>query len=116
MTYIINPWLFYWIDIVDAIKYASLILAILAGIAVFVSIVCWYDAYDDDMGKVAKRFVKIFGVVSIVLFVLFLVIPSQKTCIKMLIAKQITIENATWTVDSLKSMVDYIVDAVQGIK
>ena len=116
MTYIINPWIFYWIELADAIKCISLAFALLTGVAFCVSIACWYDIGDDEEGKVAKRLAKISGVASVVLFILFLVIPSQKTCMQMLIAKQMTIENATWTVDSLKSVVDYIVDAMKELK
>ena len=48
------------------------------------------------------------------LFLIF--VPSKETLIEMMVAKQATYENATWTVDALKSAVDYVVQAIQSLK
>lgn len=41
---------------------------------------------------------------------------AKDALIEMMIAKQATYENATWTLDALKSAVDYVVQAIQSLK
>ena len=51
-----------------------------------------------------------------VCLVLTIFVPSKSTMIEMMIAKYATYENADWTVESLKSVVDYIVEAFKAVK
>jgi hypothetical protein len=43
-------------------------------------------------------------------------LPSDDTLIEMMIAKQATYDNAQWTLETLKSAVDYIVNAIKSVK
>ena len=104
MTYIINPWMFYFISLSDTLKWALGIFAIIAIIASFF-------IYDDKNVKLAKR-VFIAGCVSIIIW---LFIPSKDTCYKMLIASQVTTENIENAKETVKDVVDYIIEAAENI-
>ena len=55
-------------------------------------------------------------VATIVFGLIVIFAPSKQTMIEMLVAKYATVDNAEWTADALKSLVDYIVQAAQAIK
>jgi len=57
------------------------------------------------------------SVVSCVrVFVGVIFIPSRNTMLEMQIARYATYENAEWTVETIKSAVDYIVQAIGSLK
>ena len=128
MNYIINPSWFYWLGVVNSMRgfmLAAFIVAIivigvaLIGIPVNVKLIQDYPSVSDDERKTVRFFTKALKVaigvcVASVLFLVF--VPSKETLIEMMIAKQATYENATWTVDALKSAVDYVVQAIQSLK
>lgn len=128
MNYIINPSWFYWLGVVNSMRgfmLAAFIVAIivigasLIVIPVNVKLIQDYPSVSDDERKVVRFFTKALKVsigVCIVggLFLIF--VPSKETLIEMMVAKQATYENATWTVDALKSAVDYVVQAIQSLK
>lgn len=128
MNYIINPSWFYWLGVVDSMRgfmIAAFIVAIiiigvsLIVIPVNVKLIQNYPSISDDERKAVRFFTKALKVAIGVCIVagLFLVfVPSKETLIEMMVAKQATYENATETVDALKSAVDYVVQAIQSLK
>lgn len=128
MNYIINPSWFYWLGVVKSMRGFMLAAFIVAIIVVGVSLIVIpvnvkliqdYPSISDDERKVVRFFTKALkvGIGVCVVAALFLVfVPSKDTLIEMMIAKQATYENATWTVDTLKSAVDYVVQAIQSLK
>ena len=128
MNYIINPSWFYWLGVVNSMRcfmLAAFIVAIIViGVALIVipvnvKLIQDYPSVSDDERKTVRFFTKALKVaigvcVASVLFLVF--VPSKETLIEMMIAKQATYENATWTVDALKSAVDYVVQAIQSLK
>lgn len=128
MNYIINPSWFYWLGVVNSMRGFMIAAFIVAIIIVGVSLIIIpvevkmiqnFPTICDDERKMVRFFTKALKI-SIgvcILAVLFLVfVPSKDTLIEMMIAKQATYENATWTVDALKSAVDYVVQAIQSLK
>ena len=128
MNYIINPSWFYWLGVVNSMRgfmlAAFIVAIIIVGVALIVipvnvKLIQDYPSISDDERKVVRFFTKALKV-SIGVFIvagLFLVfVPSKETLIEMMIAKQATYENATWTVDALKNAVDYVVQAIQSLK
>lgn len=101
--YIINPWTFYLISLADSFKWASGIVAI---IALIVSIF----SYEDDV-----RLAKILFAIACISCVICLLIPSQNVCYKMLVASQVTTENINNTKETIKNIVDYIIEASKNI-
>ena len=128
MNYIINPSWFYWLGVVNSMRgfmLAAFIVAIIViGVALIlitwnVSMIREFPSLSDDERKNVRFFTKALKVaigvcVASGLFLVF--VPSKETLIEMMIAKQATYENATWTVDALKSAVDYVVQAIQSMK
>lgn len=127
MNYIINPSWFYWISVVDGIKSAVFAFLVSAFVVDFVFILLFlvhknagfgFGEHDSD-NIAAKALIKPIKIASIALFVLIvfsILIPTKNTLIEMMIAKQATYENAQWTLETLKSAVDYIVNAIKSVK
>ena len=128
MNYIINPSWFYWLGVVNSMRGfmldAFIVALIIVGVALIVipvnvKLIQDYPSISDDERKVVRFFTKALKVsigVCIVAVLFLVFVPSKETLIEMMIAKQATYENATWTVDALKSAVDYIVQAIQILK
>ena len=128
MNYIINPSWFYWLGVVNSMRsfmIAAFVIAIIViGVALIiipveVKMIQDFPTMCADERKAVIFFTKVLKIAIGVCIVagLFLVfVPSKETLIEMMIAKQATYENATWTVDALKSAVDYVVQAIQSLK
>lgn len=128
MNYIINPSWFYWLGVVESMRgfmLAAFIVSIvvigaaLIIIPVDVKMIQDYPNMCDFEKKTVRFFTKALKVAIGVLVITGLAlvfVPSKETLIEMMIAKQATYENATWTVDALKSAVDYVVQAIQSLK
>lgn len=116
MTYLIDPKVFYWINVLDTLGTVMAVCAILGGIS---SIVIWitYWTYCEDEGEDYLKGLRITVlVVTVVGIVASVFIPNKETLIAMLVAKTATVENVGWTVDTLKEAVNYIVEAIAKIK
>lgn len=116
--YIIDPMTFYWIHAIDT---AHLIVALcfgFSGVAAFVLLGAWLGdwACDYDTSMNCKKWFKRMSAIMVVFGLALVFIPNRTTMIEMLIAKSATVENAEWTVDALKSAVDYIVEAMKSVK
>ena len=120
MQPIINPWLFYLIDVLDSMKIVIWILLIIAviGGAVLIGKYCYNLEYDEPeephmlaMYKWVKRCI-IITTISII-FILF--IPAKKTSYTMLIMDNITPNNITAAGEPITDTVDYIVDKVDQL-
>lgn len=128
MNYIINPSWFYWLGVVNSMRGfmlgAFIVAIIIVGVSLIiipvnVKLIQDCPSISDDEIKAVRFFTKALkvGIGVCVVAALFLVfVPSKDTLIEMMIAKQATYENATWTVDALKNAVDYVVQAIQSLK
>ena len=127
MNYIINPSLFYWINVVDGLRTAFTAASIVfsgAEIIMMVLAVCCYHAgkdygEDDSDYKTAKALVKpiiITGIITVVSIIAAIFIPSREALIEMQVAKFATYENAEFVVDAVKSAIEYIINAIQSLK
>lgn len=128
MNYIINPSWFYWLGVVNSMRgfmlAAFIVAIIIVGVALIVIpwntyIIREFPRVSDDERKTLQFFTKALKIaigVCIVTALFLVFVPSKDTLIEMMIAKQATYENATWTVDALKSAVDYVVQAIQSLK
>lgn len=128
MNYIINPSWFYWLGVVQSMRgfmLAAFIVAIIVvGVALIViplelKIIQDFPTMCADERKAVMLFTKALKIsigVCIVSALFLIFVPSKDTLIEMMIAKQATYENATWTLDALKSAVDYVVQAIQSLK
>ena len=128
MNYIINPSWFYWLGVVESMNHfmvAAFIVSIVVVVAsaiiipMNISMIREFPDFSDDERKTVQFFTKALKIAIGVLVISGLVlmfVPSKETLIEMMIAKQATYENATWTLDALKSAVDYVIQAMQSLK
>ena len=128
MNYIINPRWFYWLGVVESMRYFMIAAFIISIAAIIVAIVIVpvdirmirdFPDMSDDERKSVQFFTKVLKAAIWALVIsglILLFVPSKETLIEMMIAKQATYENATWTLDTLKSAVDYVIKAIQSLK
>lgn len=126
MDYIIDPYWFYWIHVADRLRSALLAVSAVLGIGILTWVIVeigtafeWGDAeyYKHEIAtrNKTRKFV-IFALAPFLASVVGLIfIPSKAVLYEMMIAKFATHENAEWTLDALKSAVDYIVNAISQI-
>lgn len=123
-NYIINPQVFYWINVLSILQ---TIFAVIGGVfttAFLCLVIGWiYNAaqakngYEDneEYMKVCRTWAIITGIIGFVLITVSIFIPGRTTSIEMLIAKTATFDNVNWSVQQVKDIVDYIVHAIKGI-
>lgn len=118
MNYIINPSWFYWLNMVGSLREVSLGLAIAAAIiALILGLLVITDClYDEDLTKRCCRLLKGLAIFTGIMVLLFVFLPSKNTLIEMQVARFATHENAEWTVDAIKSAVDYIIEAIKAAR
>ena len=123
MNYIINPAWFYWMSVASGIKMVVLVVAIFmlfpcVGFFINACVEAEYgcDGFEDDDAKRSIKESSKWLTICIILFVVFAFVPSKDTLIEMQVAKLATYENATWTLETVKSAVDYIVEAIKSMK
>ena len=121
MNYIINPAVFYFLHIVNGLRLAigiAICLSITASIVCFIMWVTTVDCsgMDDEDAKTEFKILKKALVFVAVFTIALIVIPSKNTLIEIQIAKYATYDNASWTLETIKSAVDYIVEAIKSIK
>lgn len=112
MKPIINPWLFYLVDMIGSFQILSILIALLIIISFAIEIIKYDEAMDElDKVKVIKTFKKKVIVIALLItFAIFL--PSKETCYKMMIASQITDNNIQNAEDVVKDSVDYIFEKI----
>lgn len=117
MSYYINPWWFYWARVSSAFKgLATAGAAICAFFTVVVFALVCSNSFDEEDKETAKRSVPVLLALTLLLTLAAVFIPSRDTLLEMQIARLVTKENVAGTVDSIKTVVDYVVDAVKSLK
>lgn len=124
--YIINPSWFYLLHVIGWLRFLLGLTCALAAIALIIATIVriihycdTVDREDDDdirIGKLLNKCLKISAIITFVTMIALIFLPSKQTLIEMQIARYATHENAEWTVEAVKSAVDYIVEAVNSIK
>lgn len=117
MSYYINPWWFYWARVSSTFKGLSIAGAALCAFftIVVIGLVC-SDSYDEEDKETAKRSIPALLALTLLLTLAAVFIPNRDTLIEMQIARLATSENVAGAVDSIKTVVDYVIDAVKSLK
>ena len=121
MTPVISPWVFYLMPICDSIRFFGMIIGVLSLIGfllVFIGdCVSEADGFDDeDFGRVMKRLEKILSRIAIIALVLSILVPSEKTLTKMLIAQNVTYERVETATDTVQSVYEDIMGLFEEVK
>lgn len=120
MDYIINPWWFYFVSVLNTMHF----LACAGAIASVFSLGLIVFTYDEmkkmfEIAKITKR-MKQLGVLSVVFLTLTIFIPSEQTMTQMMIANVLTTENiksgTDFTQEQIGKLVDKIADAAIKVK
>lgn len=120
MDYIINPWWFYLVSVLNTMHF----LACAGAIASVFSLGLIVFTYDEmkkmfEIAKITKR-MKQLGVLSVVFLTLTIFIPSEQTMTQMMIANVLTTENiksgTDFTQYQIGKLVDKIADAAIRVK
>ena len=102
MEPVISPWVFYLIDSANGLKLGAFIFGIIIGFILFCyGILSFGDADSKEEEKSAKMKMKTGITICIIGIVLFLIVPSSDTVMKMVIAKNVTYD----AVDAAKDVV-----------
>lgn len=112
MNYIINPWVFYLLNVLDNIVGWGIGLLFTLATVYVVYILVWTLAfYESDKEKYPSplALLKKWKIPLIL-------IPSQETCYKMMIASQVTTEHIADAKETIREVADYIVESAKEIK
>lgn len=109
--YIIEPSWFYWLSVIDHLRFTIEAGLFIIGIGL-VALILFGPLVELKINK----WLKIGGIALIPLVILAVFIPSEETLITMMVAKYATYENVGLTVDALKGAVDYIIQSIQSLK
>ena len=116
MTYVINPWWFYFLGMADGLNIISILMLILGTLLIIGGATIWAMATDDEDNKLFKK-VLIVGIIISVLGVAgSIFIPSQSTLEKMMIASFVTEERVEEVEGKTYELVDYIAEKVAEMK
>ena len=117
-NYIINPSIFYWMNVLDTIRGMTIFITVMSVTLLVIAIVFYFMSIDVEEYKEAKTYRKLIFIAVIIMAIssiIIIFIPDKRTSIEMLIARTATYENAQLTVQGIKEVVDYIVQAINGI-
>lgn len=119
MQPIINPALFYLIDLSKGLSFFFGIIGGFTLTVVFIVgllVMCedGYDTEDKDVMETWKR-IKYFLIVGLACIFMTVIIPSEETCYKMVAANIVTPKNIEAVSGTATDIIDYIVDSVEEI-
>lgn len=117
MHYIINPWMFYLLGLVDSIGVACVVFLVLFGIIFGTYALIWVVEFSrDDWYPKPMHILKKWKIPLILTIAFLVFMPSTDTIYKMMIASQVTTENIGTAKETIQDIADYIIDAVKEIK
>lgn len=112
---IVNPLLFYAMNVCSCLKFFSSIMTIVTGV-IFCGIGCFYVVAMIDEAEFSKS-LKTITKWTFFLFILFaltfILIPGEDTLLMMQAAKLATTDNVNSVFEALKSAIDYAVSVVK---
>ena len=113
---LINPFLFYLIEIVSRI---NIIFSIVGGVILIytgiVTIVVVTDISNKDLIKTLTKHVKKCFIIGGIMFFIGTLMPSKNTCYKMTVASYITNTNIEKAKGEAYNLIDYIVNKIDEL-
>lgn len=118
-NYIINPSIFYWMNVLDAVRGIAIVISLMSVACLLIALILYFIDVDidtdDDVKKYYGKIIFISGIIVVIGFIMIIFIPDKSTSMEMLIARTATHENAQLTVQGIKEIVDYVIQAIHGI-
>lgn len=111
-NYIINPSIFYWINVINTIRNITIATSIISLACLLLTSIFYFVDIDagEDKVETAKKYHKLIFITSIIAAIstiIIIFIPDKITMIEMLITRTIY-ENQQFTLQDIKEAVDYI--------
>lgn len=116
MNYIIDPAWFYFAGVLGKISEISFGFALVSFFGAVVFAVCGFLETDKNLRKTSYRLAVRLTIAAAVCFLVYIVVPSAETMYEIMIARIATYDNAEWTLDTIKTAVDYIVQQIASLK
>ncbi len=118
MDYIIHPAVFYWIHAIDCLRTAVIFLFAMSFVAsgILLGAVVGDWCYDDEDTQKCRVWFRRCVWMTVIGLLIIVFVPSKNTMIEMLIARYATRSNAEVGIEGIKSLVDYIVQALKTAK
>lgn len=142
-NYIIDPAVFYWMNVLSAVRIVMIVIAsfVLIGFICLITMYIWrrsdlnipedpeegneYDkrryqrqmkeyVQDKEHIEAIRKWMIATAVIGVIFGIIAIFIPSKQTSVEMLVARTATFDNVNWTVQQVKEIVDYIVSALKG--
>lgn len=114
MQPIINPWIFYLIDILSTLNAITFISAILAFFVIWIGCLDVSTTISDDDVQRGKKMVKWGVLVALISVTTITFIPSKDTMYTMLTASMVTEDNLDKATKAIQDGVDYIFEKMDG--
>lgn len=120
-NYIINPSIFYWMNVCNSVKILSIILTVFGIVSLtiaagyyFINYYEFYDDEDEDEDWIRfKKLVKTLVIITIVFTLLSIFIPSKETLIQMQVAKLATGENVEIVLQKITDVTKAIIESMK---
>lgn len=120
MNYIINPWIFYLMNIIGHIVGWSIAGLIIFGTCYAIYAWIWVECINgtdsEDKYPSPIALIRKWKIPLILCITALILIPSEETCYKMLIASQVTTEHIADAKETIREVADYIVESAKEIK
>jgi len=136
MNYIIDPAVFYWINVLGILQtFLAVFGSLLIVTGITLALIRWYcsdDIYDTEYDATQHKHIKVLDEevantcntlakwakicipLGVVMAIVSIFIPGKVTSIEMLVAKTATFDNMNLTIDGVKELIDYIVKAIKS--
>lgn len=122
-NYIIDPAILYWINTLDLLQTVMGVIGFFFGAGFVVCLVGFIyntseaEEYTENerYAKVCQKWMIVSGIICVICMVAAIFIPGKTTSVEMLVARTATFDNVNWSVQQVKEIVDYIVNAIKGI-
>lgn len=110
MNQIINPWIFYLIDILENI---NICLDFVLTALVFITVIRFIMNLDLKDDPIYKKKNKRYIIAMCIILATTAIIPSEKAMYTMLVSNYVTYDNVEKASDVIKDSVDYIFDKLE---
>lgn len=115
---IINPWIFYLINILENIMVTGIVVFVISAVTAIVMGVMVFDpaeSVSDEKKKLFKKMLKRVVVPIVVVCTLLITfIPSKKTMYTMFVSSYVTTDNLETATEVIQDGVDYIFDKLDS--
>lgn len=117
---IISPWVFYWIDMLDKVRFCFVIILISSALSSGLCVCSWGIEHNFEKDSTYRTPSIVSLVALFISSIGALVAPSTDTAYKMLVASYVTPDNINSTVqftqEAFKTLMDGIVETAQRLQ